>query len=149
MKATLFVLSVLLAVAARAEAEANWVIGTWVLDVDRTVKSLKPSSLVPKDSIDKYKTYLTSLLVTLTGDTLRAECPADDLNPEIAVEYTYTIVGTVKQKVLLRGLLGENNVERIVFDFESKDACSISLKFLDARLYLLREKDDTTGVPKS
>ena len=149
MKFIVFLLGVLLAVAARADAGADWVVGTWVLDVDRTVKSLKPSSMVPKDSIEKFKTYLSSCLVTLTADTLTAECPADDIHEGIDVKYTYTIVGTVKQKVLLRGKLGENSVERIVFDFESKDACSVSLKFLDARMYLLREKEERPGIRRS
>jgi hypothetical protein len=144
VKVIVFLLGVLLAVTARAdaEAEAHWLIDTWVLDVDRTVKSFKPNSMVPKDSIEKFKTFLSSLLITLTADTLTAECPADDLHEEIDVRYTYTIVGTVKQKVLLRGKLGANSVERIVFDFESQDACSVSLKFLEARLYLLREKEE-------
>jgi len=141
VKVSVALLGVLLAVAARADAGADWLIGTWGLDVDRTVKSFKPHSVVPKDSIEKYKTYLSSFLITLTADALTAECPADDLHEGIEVKYTYTIVGTVKQKVLLRGKLGANSVERIVFDFESENACSVSLKFLEARLYMLREKE--------
>jgi hypothetical protein len=141
VKVIVVLLGFLLAVTARADdAQADWLIDTWVLDVDRTVKSWKPNSAVPKESIEKLKTYLNSMLITLTADTLTAECPADYIHEAIDVKYTYTIVGTVKQKVLLRGKLGTNNVERIVFDFESKDACSVSLKFLEARLYLLREK---------
>jgi hypothetical protein len=51
------------------------------------------------------------------------------------------VVGAVKQKVLLRGKLGDHRVERIVFDFESRDACSVSLRIFDWRMYLLREKE--------
>ena len=129
----------LVAVWARADAEAGWIIGTWVVDVERTVASLKPSSLVPRDSIEKYKTYLSTQLLTVGTDTIHLACPSDDIRPEIAVEYHYTITGAVKQKVVLRGQLAANKVERLIFDFESHDRCSFSLKFFQARVYWIRE----------
>ena len=132
----------LAAVWARADAEAGWIIGTWVVDVERTIASLKPSSLVPHDSVEKYKTYLSTQLLTVAGDTLHLTCPADDIRPEIDVEYHYSVTGTVKQKVVLRGQLSSQKVERLVFDFESRDRCSFALKFFEARMYWMREGTD-------
>lgn len=129
----------LVTVSVRADAEAGWIVGTWVVDVERTVASMKPSSMVPRDSIEKYKTYLSTQLLTVTKDTLHLACPADDIRPEIEVEYHYTVTGAVKQKVVLRGQLSANKIERLVFDFESRDRCSFGIKIFKARMYWMRE----------
>jgi len=132
-------LGMLAAVWARADAEAGWIIGTWVVDVERTIASIKPSSLVPHDSIEKYKTYLSTQLLVVGDDMLHLTCPTDDIRPEIDIKYHYTVTGVVKQMVVLRGQLSQSKVERIVFDFESRDRCSFALKIFKWRMYWRRE----------
>lgn len=129
----------LAAVWARADAEPGWIIGTWVVDVEKTIASVKPSSLVPHDSIEKYKTYLSTQLLVVEADTIHLTCPSDDIRPEIDTKYHYAVTGTVKQMVVLRGQLSPNKVERIIFDFESRDRCSFSLRLFKWRMYWRRE----------
>ena len=139
VKCIVFCLGMLATVWARADAEAGWIVGTWVVDVEKTVASMKPSSSVPNDSIEKYKIYLSTHLLTVAADTLHLTCPTDDIRPEIDIEYQYVVTGAVKQLVVLRGQVSENKVERIVFDFASRDRCSFSLKFFKWRMYWMRE----------
>jgi hypothetical protein len=141
MKVVLFVVGFLITFSARADVEAGWQIGTWVVDTDRTMANIKPSSLVPKDSMAKIKSYLDSALLTFTGNDISFACPADGIRPEIDVKCPYTIEGMVKGKMVVVEDLGPHKIERVVLAFDSKDQFSFLLKIIPGRMYWKRLKE--------
>ena len=141
MKFVLGLVGLLFVVSARADVEAGWQIGTWVVDCDRTMANIKPSSLVPKDSMAKIRTYLDSALLTITANDVALACPADGIRPELDIKCPYTIEKMMKQKMIIVEELGPHKIERLVLAFDSKDQFSFLLKIIPGRMYWKRLKE--------
>jgi hypothetical protein len=141
MKVVLFVIGLFITFSARADVEAGWQIGTWVVDCDRTMATVKVSSLVPKDSVEKLKTYLNSALLTIRANDLALQCPGDGIRPELDIKCPYTVEGMVKQKMVIVEELDPHKIERLVLAFDSKDQFSFLLKIIPGRMYWKRLKE--------